>query len=96
MTVAAFHHLVSGRRGLAGHRALLIDLEASLLVHQRAGAERQRREALVAHAAVSRRARAALAHALVLLPLQRLGLHLCRKPGQTGKRSLLWNIASLR
>lgn len=53
MTVAAFHDLVSRRWGLASHCALLIDLKASLLVHQGAGADRQRREALVAHAAIS-------------------------------------------
>lgn len=52
--VAALDNLVSGRWGLAGQRALLIDLKAAFLVHQGAGVHCQRREALVAHAAIPR------------------------------------------
>lgn len=50
--VAALHLLVPGRRGLAGHRALLVDVEAPLLVEEGAGGDGQGREALVAPAAV--------------------------------------------
>lgn len=42
VAVAALHNLVPGRRGLAGQRALLVDLEAAFLVHQGAGADCQR------------------------------------------------------
>lgn len=50
--VAALHLLVPGSRGLAGHRALLVDVEAALLVEEVAGGDGQGREALVAPAAV--------------------------------------------
>lgn len=50
--VAALHLLVPGRRSLAGHRALLVDVEAPLLVEEGAGGDGQGREALVAPAAV--------------------------------------------
>ncbi len=50
--MAALHNLVTGRWGLAGQCALLIDLKAALLVHQGAGADCQRGETLVAHAAI--------------------------------------------
>lgn len=76
--LAALHLLVPGRRGLAGHGALLVDVEASLLVVEGAGGDRQGREALVAPAAVPRGARAALTHTLVLLLRQPLHLVLCK------------------
>lgn len=78
MPVAALHLLVPGSRGLAGHRALLVDVEASLLVVEGAGGDRQGREALVAPAAVPRGARTALTHALVLLHRQPLHFVLCK------------------
>lgn len=76
--VAALHNLVSGRWGLAGHRALLVDLEAAFLVQQQAGADCQRREALLAHAAIPCCTCAALTHTLVLLFDQGLHFLLCK------------------
>lgn len=52
VSMATLHLLVPGGRSLAGHRALLVDVEASLLVEEGAGGDRQGREALVALAAV--------------------------------------------
>ena len=68
VSMATLHDLVPGGRGLAGHGALLVHLEAALLGDERVAVEGQGREALVAHAALARHARAALAHARVLLP----------------------------
>lgn len=78
MALAALHNLVSGWRGLAGHRALLINLKAALLVHEGAAVDYERREALVTHAAISRGTGAALTHTLMLFFQQGLYFLLCK------------------
>lgn len=76
--LAALHLLVPGSRGLAGHLALFVDVQASLLVAEGASGDRQGRKALVAPAAVSRGTRVALTHALMLLHRQPLHLVFCK------------------
>lgn len=51
MPVATFDSLLTGRRRLAGHRALFIHLEAAFLVHKHAAVDRQRRKTEAAPAA---------------------------------------------
>lgn len=86
-TLAALHSLVSGRWGLTGQRTLLINLKAAFLVHQRAAVDRQRRETLVAHAAIACYTWAAFTHTLVLLFDQGLQLLLCK-----GFRKKTWLV----
>lgn len=79
MPVAALHNLVPGRWGLAGQRALLVDLEAAFLVDQGAGAERQGGETLVALAAFLFVTGAALTYTVMLLLGRGLYFLHCRR-----------------
>lgn len=84
VSLAALHGLVGGGRRFAGHFALLIDLEAALLVDLSPIVNAQGGEAALALAAVPVPAGRALTHTLVRDHLQ-LPLIICRR-GETRKK----------